>query len=54
MKLSQIMLKDILRRKRRVLYAAVGVMVGVMIVNAISTIALAGEKQIYDQLEILT
>lgn len=51
MKLYQIVLKDVLRRKKRVLYAALGVVVGTMTVIAILTIALAGETRIYDQLE---
>lgn len=51
MKLYQIVLKDVLRRKKRILYAALGVVVGTMTVIAILTIALAGETRIYDQLE---
>lgn len=51
MKLYQIVIKDILRRKRRVVYAALGVIIGTMTVIGILTIALAGEARIYNQLE---
>ncbi len=51
MKLYQIVLKDILRRKRRVLYAAFGVLIGTMTVVGVLTIAHAGENKIYSQLE---
>lgn len=51
MKLYQIVFKDVMRRKKRVLYAALGVVVGTMTVIGILTIALAGEARIYDQLE---
>ncbi|MFC1969213.1 ABC transporter permease [Chloroflexota bacterium] len=51
MKLYQIVAKDVARRKRRVLYAALGVVIGTMTVVGISTIALAGEARIYNQLE---
>ncbi len=51
MRLYQIVIKDVLRRKRRVLYAALGVVVGTMTVIGILTIALAGEARIYNQLE---
>lgn len=51
MKLYQIVVKDIIRRKKRVLYAALGVVIGTMTVIGILTIALAGEARIYDQLE---
>jgi putative ABC transport system permease protein len=50
-KLYQIVVKDVLRRKRRVLYAALGVVIGTMTVVGILTIALAGEARIYNQLE---
>ena len=43
--------KDVMRRKRRVLYAALGVVVGTMTVVGILTVALAGEARIYNQLE---
>ncbi|MDO9334074.1 MAG: ABC transporter permease [Dehalococcoidales bacterium] len=51
MKLYQIVLKDIMRRKRRVLYAALGVVIGTMTVVGVLTIAFAGENRIYGQLE---
>jgi len=51
MKLYQIVAKDILRRKKRVIYSALGVVVGTMTVIGILTIALAGEARIYNQLE---
>jgi len=51
MKLYQMVAKDIMRRKQRVLYAALGVVVGTMTVVGILTIALAGEARIYSQLE---
>jgi len=51
MKLYQMVAKDVMRRKRRVLYAALGVVIGTMTVVGILTIALAGEAKIYDQLE---
>jgi putative ABC transport system permease protein len=51
MTLYKIVAKDILRRKRRVLYAALGVVIGTMTVVGILTIASAGEAKIYKQLE---
>ena len=51
MNLYQIVAKDIMRRKRRVLYAALGVVIGTMTVVGILTIASAGEAKIYRQLE---
>jgi putative ABC transport system permease protein len=51
MNLYQIVVKDIVRRKRRVLYAALGVVIGTMTVVGILTIASAGEAKIYKQLE---
>ena len=51
MKLYQMVAKDVMRRKRRVLYAALGVVIGTMTVVGILTIALAGETRIYSQLE---
>jgi len=51
MKLYQMVAKDVMRRKKRVLYAALGVVIGTMTVVGILTIALAGEAKIYDQLE---
>jgi putative ABC transport system permease protein len=50
-KLYQIVARDVMRRKRRVLYAALGVVIGTMTVVGILTIALAGEARIYSQLE---
>src|SRR5208283_4468593 len=51
MKLYQIVAKDVMRRKRRVLYAAVGVVIGTMTVVGILTMAFAGQAKIYKQLE---
>jgi putative ABC transport system permease protein len=51
MKLYQIVAKDIMRRKKRVLYAALGVVIGTMTVVGILTIAFAGQAKIYKQLE---
>ena len=51
MKLYQIVLKDITRRKKRMLYASLGVVIGVATIIAVLTIALAGETDIYGQLE---
>src|SRR4030043_2082014 len=51
MKLYRIVAKDVLRRKRRVLYAALGVVIGTMTVVGILTIALAGQERITAQLE---
>ncbi len=51
MKLYQIVVKDVMRRKKRVLYAILGVVIGTMTVVGILTIALAGQTRIYNQLE---
>ena len=51
MKIYQIVLKDILRRKKRVLYATLGVVIATMTVVGVVTIALAGQARIYAQLE---
>ncbi len=51
MKLYQIVLKDVIRRKKRVLYAALGVVIGTMTVVGILTVSLAGQERIYHQLE---
>lgn len=51
MKLHRIVVKDVMRRKRRVLYAVLGVVIGIMTVISILTVALAGESRIYQQLE---
>jgi len=51
MKLYQLVAKDVVRRKRRVLYAALGVVIGTMTVVGILTITLAGQARVYNQLE---
>lgn len=51
MKLYQVVLKDILRRKRRVLYAVLGVVIGTMTVTSILTVSAAGQARITSQLE---
>lgn len=51
MNLYQMVLKDILRRKKRIIYAALGVVIGTMTVVGILTVALAGENKIVAQLE---
>ena len=51
MKLYRIVLKDIVRRKKRLLFAALGVAIGTMTVVGILTIALAGQAKIYNELE---
>ncbi len=51
MKLYQLVLKDILRPKKRVLYAALGIVIAAMTVVGILTIANAGQQKIYAQLE---
>ncbi len=51
MKLYHLVLKDILRRKKRVLYAALGIVIAAMTVVGILTIATAGQTRIYAQLE---
>ncbi len=51
MKLYRIVLKDLRRRRWRVLYTALGVVIGTMTVVGILTLAQAGEARIYDQLE---
>lgn len=51
MKLYRIVAKDMVRRKKRVLFAALGVAIGTMTVVGILTIALAGQAKIYNQLE---
>ncbi len=51
MKLYRIVAKDVMRRKKRVLYAALGVVIGTMTVVSILTIALAGQERITAQLE---
>jgi putative ABC transport system permease protein len=51
MKLYQVVVKDVIRRKRRVLYATLGVVIGTATVVGILTVALAGQARIYNQLE---
>jgi putative ABC transport system permease protein len=51
MKLYQVVLKDVFRRKRRVLYATLGVVIGTATVVGILTVARAGQARIYNQLE---
>jgi len=50
-KLYRIVAKDMVRRKKRVLFAALGVAIGTMTVVGILTIALAGQAKIYNELE---
>src|SRR3990167_7376021 len=50
-KLLQIVFKDIKARKRRILFAALGVVIGTMSITAILTISAAGKAQVYSQLE---
>ena len=51
MKLYQMVLRDVIRRKKSVLFAVVGVIIGTMTVIGIFTIAQAGEARMIDQLE---
>jgi len=51
MRLYQVVVKDIMRRKKRVLYASLGVVIGITTIIAVLTIALAGQTNIYGQLE---
>ncbi len=51
MKLYQMVAKDIMRRKKRMMYAALGVVIGIMTVVSILTITHAGEARLYAQLE---
>lgn len=51
MKLYEIVGKDALARKRRLLFAAFGIVIGMMTVVGILTVARSGKAQIYDQLE---
>ena len=51
MKLYQIVFKDIIRRKKRIFYAVLGVVIGTMTVIGVLNIARAGESKIYSQLE---
>jgi putative ABC transport system permease protein len=51
MNIYRLVLKDILRRKKRVFYAGLGVIVGTMTVVSILTVAAAGQARILSQLE---
>ena len=51
MKLYQMVARDAARRKRRLLYATIGVAIGTMTVIGILTVAMAARARIYNQLE---
>ena len=51
MKLYQMVIRDVLRRRRRVLFAIIGVLIGTMTVIGIFTISRAGEQRMVEQLE---
>jgi putative ABC transport system permease protein len=51
MNIYKLVLKDIMRRKKRVFYAALGVIIGTMTVVSILTVATAGQARIVNQLE---
>jgi len=51
MKLLQVVFKDAVRRKRRVLYTALGVAIGVAAFVAVLTVAQAGEDKVYAELD---
>jgi len=51
MKLYQVVIKDVMRRKKRMSYAILGVVIGTMTFVAVLTIALAAQARINDQLE---
>ena len=51
MNIYKLVFKDMIRRKKRVLYAALGVVVGTMTVVSILTVASAGQERILNQLE---
>ena len=51
MKLYQMVFRDVIRRKRSVLFAVIGVIIGTMTVIGIFTISRAGEARMMDQLE---
>jgi putative ABC transport system permease protein len=51
MNIYQLVFKDIARRKKRVVYAALGVIVGTMTVVSILTVAASGQARIEAQLE---
>jgi len=51
MKIHQVVAKDIIRRRKRVLYASTGVIIGIGIVIAVLTVSLAGEMKLNAELE---
>jgi len=51
MKLYQLVAKDALRRRRRLVYTALGVVVGVAVFISVLTISDAGENKIYKELD---
>jgi len=51
MKIYQIVIKDILVRKKKFIYSMFGVAIGIMTFISILTVAHAGEQKIYSQLE---
>lgn len=51
MKIYQFFAKDIIRRRRRVLYSSIGVIIGISIFIAVLTVSLAGEEKINAELE---
>ena len=51
MKVYHVTVKDILRRRRRALYTALGVAIGIAAVVAVLTVARAGEEKIYGELD---
>jgi putative ABC transport system permease protein len=51
MKVLQVVFKDAVRRKRRVLYTALGVAIGVAAFVAVLTVAQAGEDRVYAEID---
>ena len=51
MRLLQVVAKDTLRRRRRALYTALGVAIGVAAVVAVLTVARSGEQRIYSEID---
>jgi len=51
MKIYQVVVRDTLRRRRRALFTALGVAIGVAAVVAVLTVANAGEKRIYGEID---
>ena len=51
MKIHQVVVRDTLRRRRRLLFTALGVAIGVAAVVAVLTVANAGEKRIYSEID---